>query len=378
MKKRIFAILLSAVFAVTLLAACGNSGGGNAPATTAAPAATEAAPAATEAAPAATEAAPGATGGDWGEYTADNPLELTISTFVPNEENQMYRLGANFKERIEAATGGAVKVDVLLNGVADQQSLEQVIAGTLTMAVNNTPIMSQFYDLMQIVDLPYLFRDWDHIYAFMDSDICANIKEEFGKKTGARMLCFRGVGYRNLESQVGFMKSPADTAKIKTRCTNSTVFTKTWEAWGANVQTFSAGEVMAALQNGTIDSCDNVNNVAVSEGFYQVCPYITVMEYAVHFNGLTINNALYESLTPDLQAAIDAAAVAAGIEETQYLEATADEYLQKMLDSEYGCEAYELTQAEKDVFREAAQPAYDWAAEKFGQDKIDAIAALGK
>ena len=315
---------------------------------------------------------------DYGKYSAENPLKLTLSHFAASETNQLHLLASAFKEKVEAATDGAVQVEIVMGGQLgnDQESLELVMAGALDMAVNNTPIMSQYYEKFMILDLPYLFKDYDHIYAFLESDIAQNLMSEFGEATGARMLCMQAVGYRNFESSKGFVHSAADLAGVKTRCTGSTVYVDTWNTWGASAMTMAGSEVLTALQQKTIDACDNVNNVAMADGYYEFAPYISIMEYAVHFNGLTINNALYEGLTTDLQEAISAAAIEAAAERTAALQEENENALDSMVNNEKGTtvEVYELTDEEKNGLREAAEPVYESFIAKY--DAADDVAAI--
>ncbi len=376
MRKKVLGILLGAAMAASLVSGCGETKENNAQTqqsekgseNTQEPAGDEDA----------AKDQQGAGGADFGEYSADNPLKLTLSHFAASEQNQLHQLAAAFKDKVEAASNGAVEVEIVMGGVLgnDDESLQSVMAGSLNMAVNNTPIMSAYYDKFQVLDLPYLFEDYDHIYAFLASDVCQDLMKDFGDATGARMLCMQAVGYRNLESSKGFAKTTSDLSGIKTRCTGSDTYINTWKAWGANVMTMAGSEVLTALQQGTIDACDNVNNVAVADSYYSFANYITVMEYAVHFNGLTINSQLFDSLTPDLQQVISTAAVEAATERTKALETENNEALANM--QAEGAEVYQLTDQEKGAFKEAAQPAYDAFAEKFSSDYVDAIQACAK
>ena len=364
--KRIIALLLSLVFVFTMLGACGSTSDDTAD--TATDAAEDTADSSSD-------------GVDYGEYSADNPLEITLSHFVASETNQIHLLAAAFKEKVEEATGGAVIVNIVMGGQLgnDEESLQSVMAGTLDMAVNNTPIMSTYYEKFQILDLPYLFEDYDQIYAFLESDICQTLMDEFAEATGARMLCMQCVGFRNLESSKGIVTSVDDISGLKTRCTSSNVYISTWEAWGANVQTIASSEMNSAISQGVIDACDNVNNVAYSNAYYEYCPYISIMEYAAHFNGLTISEELYQSLTEDLQEAISTAALEAAAERTAALEAEDDEYIENMVNNDVGVEVtvYYLTDDEKAALREAAQSVYDDFIETYdAQDDVDAILAL--
>lgn len=112
------------------LAACGNGAGtGNTPSTTAPE---TSAPETT--APETT--APSTGDKDYGDYSAENPLELKLSHFAGNDTNQLAQLAIAFERIVEEKTGGAVDVVIYGGGVLgnDRESFESVIAGTLDMA----------------------------------------------------------------------------------------------------------------------------------------------------------------------------------------------------------------------------------------------------
>jgi tripartite ATP-independent transporter DctP family solute receptor len=314
---------------------------------------------------------------DFGEYSAKNPLEIKLSHFAASETNQLHLLAAAFKEKVEKATGGAVEVTIYTGGVLgnDQESLDSVIAGTLEMAVNNTPIMSNYYEAFQVLDLPYLFEDYDQIYTFIESDVAKEMMDDFGEETGARMLCMQAVGYRNFDMCDKFINKPEDFKGAKVRVTSSPVYLSQYKAWGASPLTMAGTEVLTALQQGTIDGCDNVNNVTYSDGYYEYTKYITVSEHAVHFNGLTINNKLFESLTTDLQNLIQQAAVDAAVERSKALETENEDCLTKM--KEAGAKV--STDIDKEAFKEAVQPVYDdFKSSHPGAKYLEAIQGLNK
>lgn len=312
----------------------------------------------------------------YGEYSPENPLELKLSHFAASETNQLHLLAAAFKEKVEKATGGAVEVTIYTGGVLgnDSESLESVIAGTLDMAVNNTPIMSNFYEAFQVLDLPYLFESYDQIYAFLDSDICKELMTDFGTATGARMLCMQAVGYRNMNLSK-FVKTPADIKGLKVRVTNSPVYLDQYKAWGANPLVIAGPEVITALQQGTIDGCDNVDNITYVERYFDYAKYTTVTEHAVHFNGLTINNKMFEGLTVELQELISTAAIEAAVERSKALETDNAKFLDMIAD-EGGEVSYEV---DKESFKTAAQSVYDtFRKDNDGAKYLDGIMALAK
>ena len=365
--NRILALILALVMALAL-AACGNGAGtGNTPSTTAPE---TSAPETT--APETT--APSTGDKDYGDYSAENPLELKLSHFAGNDTNQLAQLAIAFERIVEEKTGGAVDVVIYGGGVLgnDRESFESVIAGTLDMAVNNTPIISNYDEIFQVLDLPYLFRDYDHINAFLASDICQQLLDSL-TSTGARMLCMQAVGFRNMEMCTGPVKTPADIAGTKIRVTDSPIYRAQYEAWGANPQIIAGPEVLTALQQGTIDGCDNVHNVQYADRYYEFAKYISITEHAVHFNGLTINNALFEGLSADLQADILAAAQEAAAERTEALRVENDELLTTM-ESEG---AVVTKDVDKQSFIDAVQPLYeDFTANHSAGSYVEQIQAL--
>ena len=364
---RIFALLLALAMALAL-AACGGSKNPSTSTTPPAPSASN------EPAPAGSNTP--STGKDYGEYSAEKPLELKLSHFAGSDTNQLAQLALAFERIVEEKTGGAVDVVVYGGGVLgnDRVSFESVIAGTLDMAVNNTPIISNYDDVFQVLDLPYLFADYDQINAFLDSDVCQELLDSL-TSTGARMLCMQAVGFRNMDMCTGPVKTPADIAGTLIRVTDSPIYRAQYEAWGANPQIIAGPEVLTALQQGTINGCDNVNNVQYADRYYEFAKYISITEHAVHFNGLTINNELFEGLTPDLQADILAAAQEAATERTEALRVENEEQLQLMADEG----AVITTDVDKQAFIDAVQDLYaDFIANHSAGSLVEKIQALGK
>lgn len=101
--NRILALILALVMALAL-AACGNGAGtGNTPSTTA--------PETSAPETAAPETTAPSTGDkDYGDYSAENPLELKLSHFAGNDTNQLAQLAIAFERIVEEKTGGAVDV----------------------------------------------------------------------------------------------------------------------------------------------------------------------------------------------------------------------------------------------------------------------------
>lgn len=103
MKKRVVSMLLIGCLGAALLVGCGNektdaNAGGDTNASVG------------------TEAKADTSGKDFGEYSADHPLELKLSHFAASEENQLAILANTFADYVSQESGGAVKVTVYGGG----------------------------------------------------------------------------------------------------------------------------------------------------------------------------------------------------------------------------------------------------------------------
>lgn len=216
-----------------------------------------------------------------------------------------------FKERVETWTDGAVIVDLYMGSMgSDREIVDQVIAGTLEMGVNNTAIMANYNRLFDVLDLAYLIKDYDDVYDVMASDVWADMLGEFSS-TGASLLALQCIGFRTIctTENAGPVHNMSELAGKTIRITEGPVFLDDYNAWGAAPVSMSASEIMPALQNGTIDGVDHVPvTLYTGNGQGEYIKYVAVTNQAAHFNGLDINNKFYEGLPADLQALIQKAA----------------------------------------------------------------------
>ena len=62
--------------------------------------------------------------------------------------------------------------------------------------------MSGYDAGLSVLDLPYLFENYDDIYTFLDSDVCQEMLDDFSS-TGAKILnlqCVGSVSYTHLRA----------------------------------------------------------------------------------------------------------------------------------------------------------------------------------
>lgn len=200
----------------------------------------------------------------------------------------------------------------------------------------------------------YLFRDAAHVTTFFKSEVGEEFKKKAEDQLGIKILGPTYFGAR----QVGLkpnkkINTPADMAGIKLRMPGGDAWQFLGEALGANPTPVAYAEVYTALQTGAIDGQDNPLPNVQNMKFYEVMDQIVLTSHTVGFDVLTISNSVWDSLTPEQQETVQAAAdKAIAWSTTAHLENEASliEYFR-----EQGLEVYE---PDLDAFREYAQDLY--------------------
>ena len=298
---------------------------------------------------------------DLGEYTADKPLKLRLATPQANEKSHLNVLANAFKERVEAWSEGAIIVDIYMGSMGtDREIVDQVIAGTLDMGVNNTAIMANYNRLFDVLDIAYLIRDYDDVYDVMNSDVWAEMLGEFSS-TGATLLSLQCIGFRTIATteKAGMVHNLAELKDKTIRVTEGAIFLEDYNAWGASPISLSASEILPSLQNGTIDGVDHAPvTLYTGNGQYEYVKNMALFNQAAHFNGLDINNAVLESMPAGAREIVVKAAQEAAVFRTEELEKNNETYIQK-LNEEHNVQFYTPTEAEIQEMIDAVWPVYE-------------------
>jgi TRAP-type C4-dicarboxylate transport system substrate-binding protein len=160
-----------------------------------------------------------------------------------------------------------------------------------------------------IVTSAYLFRDADHLRKFFNSEPGKELKAMAEDKLGIRILGPTYFGTR----QVGLkpnkrINTPADMAGIKLRMPGGDAWQFLGSALGANPTPMAYAEVYTGLQTGAIDGQDNPLPNVQNMKFYEVMSQIVQTSHLVGFDLLTVSSKIWGAMTPEQQAAFQAAA----------------------------------------------------------------------
>jgi len=160
-----------------------------------------------------------------------------------------------------------------------------------------------------IVTAGYLFRDAAHVKAFFASEGGEELNKLAEDQLGIKVLGPTYFGVR----QVGLkgdkeIKVPADLAGVKLRMPGGDAWQFLGTALGANPTPMAYAEVYTGLQTGAIDGQDNPLPNVENMKFYEVMNQIVLTSHLVGFDLLVVSKKAWDEMSPEKQAAFQAAA----------------------------------------------------------------------
>ena len=275
-----------------------------------------------------------------------------------------------FAEDIKQRSNGRFEIVQHPGGAlgGERDMLEGLQLGTIDMAVPATAVIGNFVPEVQILDIPFLFRDIDHAYAVLEGPIGQEMMAKFPER-GLVALALGGNGFRQLTNSKHPVTGPADLHGLKLRTMENQTHLMVWRELGALPTPMALPEVFTALQQGTVDGQENPIGAIINNKFDQVQKYVTITNHAFTSLGIVMSPMAYDALSPeDQQMFKDAAKAALRIckEQVGVVEKTG---IQK-LETE-GLQV--VPQVDAAQFQALLQPVYAQLAQKFGEEAINRI-----
>ena len=282
-----------------------------------------------------------------------------------------------FAELVNERTGGEVRIKVHASGElgGSRQLAEGVRLGTVDIIITGTPFWSRFEPMLNVLDLPYLYRDIDHARAVADSEIGVELMDRLDKH-GVKGLAFYEIGFRNVTNSKRPVNSPADLADLKIRVSPNKAHTSAFQLMGANPVAMSFTEVYLSLQNGTIDGQENPVGIIATGRLDEVQKYLSLTGYAYSNSIIAMNLRKFQGLSAEQQEILVTAARESALLQRRLNEEAYGKHLQTLKDA--GMEIIE--EIDDAPFKAAVvEPVWKEFADDNdgGQAYIDRILAIG-
>lgn len=149
-------------------------------------------------------------------------------------------------------------------------------------AVTGTAILNNFSKRVGVIDLPFLWRDYDHMSTALDGKVGQELAADLEKAGFKAVAWMTNWGARNVVTANKSVKTPEDLKGLKIRTIQSPVYIDALNAMGANATPMSFGEVYTSMQTGVLDGFEHGSAIVVTQKFYEVAKHIALTR---HFLG---------------------------------------------------------------------------------------------
>lgn len=301
------------------------------------------------------------------------PIVIKFSHVVA-EDTPKGIMANKFRDLVAERLGDKVVVEVYPNSqlFGDGKELEALLLGDVHLLAPALSKFQKYTPLLQIYDLPFLFKDMAAIDKFQQGP---NGQALLGsmKDKGIIGLAYLHNGLKQISANDP-IHGPADAKNKKFRIMTSDVLAAQFEAVGAMPLKKPFAEVFTLLQTKAIDGAENPWSNLYSQKFYEVQPYITETNHGILDYLVVSSTEFWESLPADVRPVLEAC-----LKESIELgnKASAEKDLQdkqKIVDSKRS-EIITLTEEERAAWVEAMKPVWKQFEEAVGKENLEAAIA---
>ncbi len=307
-------------------------------------------------------------------FGADYVLKFS---HVVSENTPKGKAAKFFEKRLEELSKGRIDVQVYPNSqlYKDKEVLKALKLNSAQMACPSFSKFTKTVPQLALFDLPFLFRDMNHVHKVQDGKVGQKLKDLVAKK-GFVVLDYWDNAFKQLTSSKKALLMPEDAKGQKFRIMSSKVLEEQFKAVGAIPQVMPFSEVYSALAQGVIDGQENTNSNIYTKKFYEVQKYMTLSNHGYLGYLVVMSKKFYNSLPKDLQEAVKQAMKEATIKEREWAAELDKEQFNKI--QEYAnktgkLKIYNLNDKQREAWKSAMSKIYPkfYDKNKIGKDLIE-------
>jgi tripartite ATP-independent transporter DctP family solute receptor len=281
----------------------------------------------------------------------------------------------NLGKKLDSATGGRLSVQMYaamqLGG--EKEAIEQAQIGAIQLARVSVGTLGPVINDLNVLNLPFLFRNTAHMEKVIDGDIGAELLDKVTNdpKAGLVALCWMDAGARNLYDTKKPIRSIADLKGLKIRVIGNPMFVDMMNALGGNGVAMGYDQVFSALQTGVVDGAENNLPSYVFDNHYQAAKYYSLTQHLIVPEILVFSRKTWDTLSKDDQDLLRKLAREAQLDERGLW----NKYEMAALEKAKAAGNQIIDISDKTPFQDAVKPVWDKYGPKFA-DMIKRIEAV--
>jgi len=253
--------------------------------------------------------------GGGGNYAYAAPSSINISVAHVLGIGSDFDWGSNkFKELLEKKSGGRITATIYPSDLtADEiEATEMLQAGNLDIGWLSTGNLSGFVQDLMLFEMPFLFRDDDHIEKVLTGPFGQNILEQISGISGIVGLAFHVDGWRQITNNLRPINSIDDLKGMKIRTMMNPICIAMYKALGATPIPINSAEIYTSIQTGIVNGQDNGVLCGKSVGYLEIQPYVAMISHFYSAGAVIASEKFWDSLSAEDQALVKEAAEEAG------------------------------------------------------------------
>lgn len=297
--------------------------------------------------------------------------EVTLGHTLSDSSH--YSVGADaFKETLERLSDGEFTVNEHPSGSlgGERAMIEGLQIGTVDVVITSTGPLGNFVPETYVLDLPFLFEDYDQARCVLDGEIGEELLTKMSDHDLVG-LAWSENGFRHMTNSLREINTPEDAEGLKVRTMENRVHQEAFRQMGASPTPMAFPELFTALQQGTVDGQENPITVIVATNFWEVQDHLSLTGHVYSPAAILASPILLDGLSDEEREWFNQAAQAsaeATREEVSRLEEEGVALLR-----EKGMTV--KTDVDPAPFQEAVEPAYEIYTDEYGSEMLDRIRA---
>lgn len=261
-----------------------------------------------------------------------------------------------FAQLVQERTGGKVVIQVHSDAEygTEQEIWEQLALGGVDFARLSLAIAADDLPKLNVLQLPYLYRDAAHMWRVLDGALGEDFLQEFTRRE------LVGLSWYDAGARSFYAKQPIrslnDLAGTTVRVQDSQIVLDMMRLLGSQPVTFAYSDVYSAFQTGKIDAAENNWPAYYRMDHYKVAPYYTVDEHSRVPEVQLASGRTWAQLPEEYQTILRQCARESAQYERQLWTEEEARARQSVLAA--GCREITLSEEELEAFRTLVQPLY--------------------
>ncbi len=204
-------------------------------------------------------------------FAAGRPVTVASLLGEDKPETKIWR---RVNEILARTAPGRFDLRIVPNAAlgGEKEVAEGLRLGSIHAALSTVSALSGWVPEGQILDLPFLFRDRDHLARVLSGPLGAELKARY-EAQGFVVPGFINYGARHLLAKEP-LTAPASVRGKRIRVIQSPLHTELWSGLGAYPTPIPIPETYNALKTGVVDCMDLTKSAYVGFRLHEVVPWL--------------------------------------------------------------------------------------------------------